>query len=374
LKKDRGAERLRSLRDEIAQADRFILTSHSHPDGDSIASEVALALHLHSLGKDVWLLHDSQPLDRYDFLLRHLPPGSVLRFAGRGSVPDVDLAICVDVSSWDYMGRIGSWLRSDDLRVVAIDHHVATEPFGHFDLVMEDAVSTGEIIYRYLRSIRGRITPAIAEAIYASILFDTAGFRFGRAGSSTIQLAAELVRYGIDHRFVSSELFEIETWPKVELLRLALGKLQLAHDGRLAWISIPEDLFRLTGASFHDGDGILDELLSQRHLELCALFREMGGDAVKATFRSKGQHDVGRLAQEFGGGGRVDAAGAVLPLSLHQAMEQVVPRLDACLRETPRRSEPARAQAVARSLSFAPRFVGSPFGRLGRDDAEAIPT
>lgn len=325
----------------------MLLTSHVFPDGDSIASEVALALHLIGQGKAVRIVHEIAPLERYRFLLDLLPPDCLIEWAGSRATVDADLAICLDVSSWDYMGRLGDWLRASAVEVAAIDHHRLGSRFGDHDVIVETAASTGEVLYRYFRATKAAMSAEIAEAIYASILFDTACFRLGLAGNDTILLSAELLGHGIDHARICRQLFEVDSWEKVDLMRHALGKLQSGCDGRLAWLSIPQDLFHVTGARFADADGILDELLSLRELDVCAMFREVSGHQVKATFRSKGVQDVGLLAQEFGGGGRRTASGVLLSGTLHQVMESVLPRLQAFF---PERRGSGRSATGARLL------------------------
>lgn len=326
-----GVNRWQALHRLLNGQHRFLLTSHLFPDGDSIGSEVALALHLRSLGKDVVVLNETPAPDRYAFLTRHFPIQALRDLESLDHLERPDVVICLDFSSWDYTGLVGRYVRQCGSPIVAIDHHQVHGRFGDLDLVMEDAAASGEIVYRYLRAVGAPVTPPMAEAIYASILFDTQGLRLGNAQNATVRTAAELLECGVDHRSVCRNLFEIDSWAKIELLRHALWKLRRACDGRLAWLDIPEDLFRVTGARFVDGDGILDELLALRDLEICVLFREMGRDGVKATFRAKHPHDVGRLAAELGGGGRSGAAGVFLPGSLHQAMDVVLPRLHSLL-------------------------------------------
>lgn len=321
----RGTERWRALRRIIDSADRFLLTSHVFPEGDAIGSEVALAQHLRLLGKEVIICNDGLPLDRYRFLTRHNPVHSV-----ESAWPEpgwIEVAICVDVSSWDYLGTVARRLRAARPVIVSIDHHHASARFGDLDLIVEDAAATGEILYRYFVATTAEITPGMAEALYAAILFDTWGFRLPNTGNETLFLAAELLALGVDHRSVCAHIFEADSFPKLDLLRLALGTLRSECDGRLVWLVIPEDLFLATGAEFTDGDGILDFLLSLRNLEICVMFRELGNRGVKVTFRSKGGHDVGRLAEGLGGGGRATASGVLLPMSISDAMDCVLPHL-----------------------------------------------
>lgn len=323
----RGKEAWQALRRLIDRHDRFLLTSHVFPEADAIGSEVAIALHLRSLGKEALILNDGPILERYRFLTRLFPVHS---WKDPGSWPDpgwAEVAICLDVSSWDYLGPVGRWLRSIRPKVVSMDHHHIEEPFGDLDLNLEEASSTGEVLYRYFRAVGAPISTPMAEALYASILFDTWSFRLPNAANGSVKLAAELLHYGVDHREISRKLFETDTLTKLNLLRRALGTLHSECGGKLAWLTISDDLFRATGACFADADGVLDHLLPLSDVEVCVMFRQQGSRGVKVTFRSKGAHDVGRLAASFGGGGRTTAAGALIPESIHGAMELVLPRI-----------------------------------------------
>lgn len=340
----RRMERWQALRRVIAGADRFLLTSHVFPEGDAIGSEVALAQHLRLLGKEVVICNDGPPLDRYRFLTRHHAVHSV-----ESAWPEpgwIEVAICVDVSSWDYLGTVARRLRAARPVIVSIDHHRANARFGDLDIIAEDAAATGEILYKYFLATGAEVTPGMAEALYAAIVFDTWGFRLPNSGNETLLLAAEILALGVDHRSVCSHIFEADSFPKLDLLRLALGTLRSECDGRLAWLVIPEDLFRATGAEFADGDGILDFLLSLRDLELCVMFRELGNRGVKVTFRSKGGHDVGCLAEGLGGGGRGTASGVLLPMSISDAMDCVLPQLHALLEGLP--ADMAASEAMPR--------------------------
>jgi bifunctional oligoribonuclease and PAP phosphatase NrnA len=327
----RGFEGWNALSRVISRAHRFLLTSHVFPEGDAIGSEVALALHLRRLGKEVVICNDDPPLERYRFLTRHYPVLTVEQ--GWPEPGWIDVAICVDVSSWDYLGSVARRIRSARPVVVSLDHHHTRFPFGDLDLIVEDAAATGEILYRYLAAIEAEITPGMAEALYAAILFDTWGFRLPNTGNETMRLASEILTRGVDHRAVCAQLFETDSLPKLDLLRLALGTLRSDCAGRLAWLVIPDDLFLATGAEFADGDGILDTLLSLRDVEVCVMFREQGSRGVKATFRSKGRHDVGQLAEDLGGGGRGTASGVLLSMNMSEAVDCVLPRLHTLLGE-----------------------------------------
>lgn len=340
-----------ALQSVLDKGHRFLLTSHLFPEADSIGSEVALALHLRDLGKDVCVVNDAPAPERYAFLTRHFPVGSFEDLVALENGRGFDVAVTLDVSSWDYTGDVGAWIRAHQpsTTLVSVDHHRLRGRFGDLDINMEGAASAGDVLYRYFRAVDASITPAMAEALYASVLFDTGGLRMSNADNDTVRVASELVALGAQHREVCAHLFEWESWPRMNLLRLALGTLQRRCEGRLAWITINDDLFRLADAEFVDGDGILDHLLGLREVEVCVMFRQMGPQGVKATFRSKGRQDVSHLAEELGGGGRTTASGVLLRMSLHEAMETVLPRAHALLQGT----EPAFETTLQMTLDGA---------------------
>ena len=52
----------------IRERRRFVVVSHARPDGDAIGSQVAMALALRALGKDVRMVaHDPAPQQMQDF-------------------------------------------------------------------------------------------------------------------------------------------------------------------------------------------------------------------------------------------------------------------------------------------------------------------
>ncbi len=340
--------------DRVLEASqRVLIASHLFPDGDAIGSEVALALHLRARGKKVLVLNETPAPERYRFLTRF---HRVWSRAEHDFPRQTDLVVCLDVSSWDYMGRLGEEIRASNAQIVSIDHHHLRERFGHLDVNYESACSTGEVLYRFFRDTGRPITPPMAEAVYTSILFDTGGLRLGNTCNETIEIASELMRLGVDHRRVCAELFERDSWNKMDLWRLALGTLRLEAEGRLAWLAIPEDLYKLTGTRFADADGILDTLLSLQELELAVLFRETSDPGVKTTFRSKGRHDVGALAESFGGGGRATASGVLLSGSLHDSIDLVLPKVRALLAPA---ASARRARARALALPVIPPVPAS---------------
>ncbi len=316
-----------SFHDIIEQNSSFLLTSHIFPEGDSIGSEVALALYLRDRGKHAHILNPTSARECYRNLLDFYPVHALCE-SGDPPIPEgFDVLIALDVSQWDYLGPLAEPIRRSGLPSVAIDHHHADRAFA--DLLLDDpsAASTGEMIYEYLRWAGARITPQIAEAIYTSLLFDTGGLRLPHTTNRSVMVAADLLRLGADHATVARTIFQGESFSRMALYRRALESLRQEHGGKIAYASLHNDVFTETGTVLQDGDGILDNFLAIRDIEVCVLFREARDVGVRVTFRSKGRHDVGEIATKLGGGGRPTASGVYLPVTLAEAEDLVLPMI-----------------------------------------------
>ena len=316
-----------TVHDIIESNSSFLLTSHVFPEGDSIGSEIALALYLRDRGKEVHILNPTKPRDCYRSLL-DLFPVHHLGENGHPPIPsDVDIIFALDVSHWDYLGPLGEEVRAANLPMVAIDHHHPDNDFADLLLIDPTAGSTGEMIYQYLRWAGARISPQIAEAIYTSLMFDTGGLRLPHTTNRSVMVAADLLRLGADHATVARTIFQGESFQRMALYRRALEVLRKERGGSIAYASLSNEVFAETDTVLQDGDGILDNLLSIREIEICALFREAREIGVRVTFRSKGRFDVGEIATQLGGGGRPTAAGVFLPVTMAEAEEIVLPMM-----------------------------------------------
>jgi phosphoesterase RecJ-like protein len=322
-------------------ANHILLASHVFPEADSVGSEAALAWHLTRLGKRVVVRNPTPVQEIYRFLIDLSGLSEEAWADGSDNIPAHDLIVLLDVSDWDYMGSLGDALRCSRAPKILFDHHQSPSPIGTFELIDPEASATGEVLYRYFLATGAEIDARMAAALYASILFDTGGFRFRSTRDETLLIAAELIRRGANHRETAARLFENESFPRVELLTAALGRLVSDLGGRIAWTYVTREMFARTETTAVDADGIIDHLMTVRGVELAILFRELPDRNVKVTFRSKGKPDVSRLAEDLGGGGRPTASGVTLGGSLKEAISTVVPRVRAVCADTPEIGEGA---------------------------------
>jgi len=320
----------RAAHDLFRRAERVVITTHVQPDGDGIGSEVALAHWLQSLGKTADILNPHPAPRRFRFLEKDIPaPGFDPQTAER-LLSAADLVAVLDISVPARLGPLEPYVGAYDGEIVVIDHHLGPAGFHGIDCRDTTAAATAELLHGLLVDWGADITPAIATALYAAIVYDTGGFRYSNTTARTHRVAADLIGHGADIHEINRRVFESVSPTRARLLSRVLGEFHLEKDHRLAWMALPLDLMEEAGAQPEDVEGVVESLRAIEHVEMAILFKEIGPGATKVSFRSAGEVDVSRLAGRFGGGGHKNAAGAFLRRPMPEVVEDVL----AAARET----------------------------------------
>lgn len=302
---------------------RFLIASHESPDGDAIASTLALANALREQGKEVVAFNrDGVPGD-YRFL-----PGWEQLVTSVESGARFDVGFVLDAGE---LKRAGAWIRGACRILVNIDHHPHSEDFGDVYSVDEAASATGVLVYRLLCAAGWPISRDVATCLYTTILSDTGSFRYSNADPEAFRVAGEMVALGVDPWQIASGLYESQEEVRLRLLALALPTLDVAPSGTFAAITVTADMYAATGATSEHTDRFINYPRSVRGVEVAIFFRQIGPDRFKVGFRSKGKIDVGALSREFAGGGHHNAAGAVLEGPLPVVRDLVFSRLGTLL-------------------------------------------
>ena len=171
---------------------RFAILSHVRPDGDALGSQLALALSLKQLGKELRVWNEDGMLEKYSFM-----PRAELMTKPPSVAEDVDVAVALDTAIQSRLGTAFQAVRSAKIWI-NIDHHPSNPGYG--DLVYIDPTSpaTGQILFELIQSEQLPMDPAIAENLFVAISTDTGSFQYPNTTARTFEIAAELVRCGVD--------------------------------------------------------------------------------------------------------------------------------------------------------------------------------
>lgn len=284
----------------IEKHQNFAITTHVRPDGDGIGSSLGLYWLLRSLGKNA------------EIIVRDPIPSSYLLLPGADQIRQVneidreyDAVFVIECSDIERPGI----KNLDKQFTVNIDHHVTSERFGQINWIDSTASAVGEMIYNLCKAIGGRITREIAECLYMALVTDTGSFHFSNTTDRTLKVASELVKLGVNPSKISEVVYNSYSWSRIELLRLVLNTVKRDPTGRVAWMRQSLEMVEKAGAKDGDHAGFVNIPLSAKEVEAVVYMRETQPQTYRVSFRSKGDLDISKVAEKFGGGGHKNAAG-----------------------------------------------------------------
>jgi phosphoesterase RecJ-like protein len=298
----RPEEKLPLAVEALRGAQSVLLTMHRGPDGDALGSALALACVLREMGRKATVYNPDELPYNFRFLcgagevVKSLPPDAAF-----------DVTIATDAGSFE---RLGPDVPKPPRRgvFVNLDHHMTTEPFGDVNYVDPAAASVGILAYKIIRGLGQPLSKDAAECIYASILADTGSFRYSSTDPECLRIAAELIEAGVEPGEMTVRVYEMQPLARMRLLAEVLGTLEV--HGKLATITITNDMMARTKSELDLTDGFINYARSVDGVEVAASFREPeGGGPWRISFRSRGKVNVAAIAQKFGGGGHHNAAG-----------------------------------------------------------------
>jgi phosphoesterase RecJ-like protein len=165
---------------------RFAILGHIRPDGDALGSQLALALSLEALGKEVRVWNEDGMLEKYSFL-----PRADLLTKPPSTPEDFDVAIALDTAIQNRLGTALAAVRSAKIWI-NIDHHLSNPGYGDVVHLDSSAPATAEIIFRLIKSQGLPFDRDIAENLYAAISTDTGSFQYPKTSAHTFEIAAEV--------------------------------------------------------------------------------------------------------------------------------------------------------------------------------------
>ncbi len=291
-----------------------LITTHYNPDGDAIGSSLALYHFLSSLGiKSTVLIPNELP----SFLQWMPGVDDAVIYVENSEIADnlldsADLIFCMDYNGLGRVKLFTDQLRAANAIRILIDHHV--QPENDFNLIFSEigVSSTSELLYQIIQETGhvASITKEMAECLFVGIMTDTGSFSFACNRPETFEIAANLIKTGLDVEKVHRMVYDTYSESRMRLLGHCLStnmKILPEHATAYIWLT-KEDLEKY---DYQQGDteGVVNYALSIENVAVAALFTERD-DRVRVSLRSKGEFSVNEFARaHFNGGGHRNAAG-----------------------------------------------------------------
>lgn len=284
----------------IENKQKFGITTHIKPDGDGVGSSLGLLWLLRSLGKSAEVIVRGEIPLAY----RSLPGADEIRNIERldGEYDAVFVIECSDLRRPGISGL-------DAQFTVNIDHHATSEHFGTVNWIDSTASAVGEMIYNLVKAIGGRVTKEIAECVYMALVTDTGSFHFSNTTDRTLKVASELIKAGAKPAAISEAVYNNYPWSRIELMRQVLATVRRDESGKVASMRQTLTMREESGAVDGDNNGFVNIPLAARDILACVYMREIGENVYRVSLRSKGDINVAKVAERWGGGGHRNAAG-----------------------------------------------------------------
>ncbi|EEF61287.1 DHH family phosphoesterase [Pedosphaera parvula] len=302
----------------IRESRTFCVVGHIRPDGDCIGSQLGLTLALLNEGKKVWCWNE----DIVPAKLAFLDPEKIVQRPRPGM--EFDCVIATDAASFERLGKVGDCIGKRKL-FINIDHHQSNTRYADINWISAREPSSGEIIFKLLKSANWPITPQIADCLFTAVSTDTGSFQYPSTLPSTYNVAGELVKRGANLAKICDEVYQSYPLSRVRLLKHLYNKFRLTDDDQIAYFWLRKADFTRTGADTSDSEGLIDHIRDIEPVQVACLFEELEPELTRISLRSKNvKVNVNEIAAIFGGGGHKAAAGARIPGSPLSVQRRVI--------------------------------------------------
>ncbi len=293
------------------------VSGHIRPDGDCIGSVMATYLYLKKAMPEATVIPMiEKPAEEFsvikdiDRILSTFDP-EVERF---------DAFIGLDCSSEDRYGDALPYFTSAKKKIV-IDHHVSNDGFGDVSYIDGKASSTCELVYDVMDP--AYMDRDIALALYIGIIHDTGVLKYSNVTPKTLRTTAALLEYDIPFTEVIDKTFYEKTRIQNEMLGRALLESIVFMDGKCIVSKIDQKIMDFYGATPHDLEGIVNQLLATRGVSVAIFMYEISPQEYKVSLRSDATVDVAKIAKFYQGGGHQRAAGFSMNGTFHDVVNNL---------------------------------------------------
>ena len=309
---------LKKIAKRLKKASHIAIFSHLNPDGDALGSSFAMKYTLESIGKKVTLYLEKPMPEKFNFL------GMDYEIADENSESYADCALVLDCGEYSRLGKCENVCRKIGC-VICVDHHKTGDDFGDFYYNEPDSAATAQIVYKLASLITKNIPIKAYEAIFTGMSTDTGHFKFSNVTPETMLIASKVLESGIEHRKISTILYDTVKREKMIFLGAATEQVKLYLDGRIASLYCPGEFLEKFGLTYDDVDELPNIPLNLEGVEVAILVKDYDEEGKKrVSFRTRDVIDVSEIAKTFGGGGHKSAAACVISGNIEEKVNEII--------------------------------------------------
>lgn len=316
------SEKIREAAGVIAASGSLGGVCHERPDGDALGSMLGFAASARLAGRSVRLAIPSPEAvpSRYRFL-----PTDLLSVPLSASdLPQTVLAF--DCASADRLGNL-DWLAERAENLVVVDHHVSNPGFGTVDLIDSGASATVELVFDLILELGWPVDEVVATCLLTGLITDTGRFLYSNTTPRTHRLAARLLEAGARPEVIGQAVYEEEPFGLLSVAGAVLSRARLDTGRRVVWSVLYKEDLEVASLNGEETELLIDLVRLPREAGVAMLIREADDGGVRVSLRSRGEVNVGEIAEALGGGGHHNASGFAFGGNPSAALEAVLQRV-----------------------------------------------
>jgi len=334
LNKIIAEENIQKAKKLIKKYNKFIIVTHTSPDGDALGSSLALYHFLSEYGKRVNVIVPNE----FPKFLQWMPGADQIIIAEENlslaaeALEAAELIFFLDFNLLKRIEKLEPLVKKSTARKILIDHHLNPESFTDITISHPDISSTAELIFRFIcrMGLFEYIDKSCAECIYTGMMMDTGAFTFNSNSPAVYYIISELLLMGIDKDAIYSKIYCKCSVRKIRMQGYVLyRKMRFFQNYKTALISLSYEEHQQFKSQKGDTEGFVNIPLTIENIVFSAFIREEK-DVVRISLRSRGNFPTNQFAREvFGGGGHLNASGGEFYGKLEDALrlfEEALPR------------------------------------------------
>ena len=300
----------------------FILTTHDPPDADGIGAQIVMASILKKKGKNVRIINSSPPPNFINFM-DHDSIVEIWENDKHSKLTEQSAFLVMDTSDEYHTGTMKENLKKAK-GVFIFDHHEPLTKPKYPGLSDPTASSTCELVVEFAEYAGVDLDIHTATAAYAGIVYDSGFFAYPKTTLRTFEAARKALNCGVEPNYVYRMLMENGSSAAILLQKQALSNLNFYINKKISVMILHKEDFEIAGGDHDDTEGIVNIPMKARDVEVSILIKEKQNGEVRCSLRSKKQINVSKIAQEFGGGGHISAAGFKSKLSPEKTLKKLL--------------------------------------------------
>lgn len=316
---------IRKILDFFEKYQSFIICTHDPADADGLGAELVMADILKTMGREYRIINASPVPSNFHFM----DPERIIETWNaetHNALPEKSAMLIVDTADEYNIGMMRELLKRVP-EVFVLDHHEPAPQSSLTGYIDPSASSVSELAVEIALAANIAIDIRSANAAYTGIVYDSGFFCYSKTTARSFNAALNLVKLGVVPYQIYKELNENAPTSALLLHKKVFSTLDIYSNGRIAVQILRKEDLETTGARYEDAEGFINIPMKSKEIVVSLLIKENMEGKVRCSLRSKGTVNVSKIAQLFGGGGHISAAGFKCPQCVELTLSETLFRI-----------------------------------------------